>query len=68
MPDERLDEFYNGPIFPAAGKLPSRVAEGGRLTAYASREPAPQAMKLLLDTCTFLWIVGRGRLICFRPA
>ena len=27
MPDDWLDEFYNGPVFPAE-KLPSRVAEG----------------------------------------
>jgi len=32
MPDDWLDEFYNGPIFPVASKT-SRVAEGR--TTYA---------------------------------
>ena len=37
MPDDWLDEFYNGPIFPEAQK-PSRVAESQ--AAYGS--PAPR--------------------------
>jgi prevent-host-death family protein len=37
MPDDWLDEFYNGPIFPETGK-PSRVAE--RRATYGSKRRA----------------------------
>jgi prevent-host-death family protein len=37
MPDDWLDEFYNGPVFPDE-KKPSRVAEGRAV----HRPPAPR--------------------------
>ena len=36
MPDDWLDEFYNGPIFPDE-KKPSRVAEGRAVNEPAAR-------------------------------
>jgi prevent-host-death family protein len=38
MPDEWLDTFYNGPVFPESGHEPSRVAEQ-RPTYRRRRKP-----------------------------
>ena len=37
MPDDWLDEFYNGPVFPEKARKPSRVAEGRATSAGTPR-------------------------------
>ena len=63
LPEDTLGGFYVRQPRPAGrrGPLSSRPAErGGEGPAGFGKAPAAEAqpMKLLLDTCTFLWIVA----------
>ena len=56
MPDEFLDAFESGEVYPMPGaSKPPRVAES-RATLHGKAEAA--AVKVLLDTCTFLWVLS----------